>query len=137
MKKSLLSFGFGLITFGVFAQTVYKNKVDGQVYLKVQPGLLKSILNDNPKNIVISKLGNLSNTLFKFGTTKVSKPFYQADDDAVLPNILLVQFTQIKQVDQLIYDLQRIDGVDYVEKVNLNTVDLTPNDSYYTGGTMN
>lgn len=136
MKKTLLSIAFGLISYGLFSQTVYKNQVDGQIYLKVQPGLLKSVFKDNPKNIVISKLGNLSNTLFKYGATKVSKPFYQADDDAILPNILLVQFSQIKQVDQLIYDLQRLEGVDYAEKVNLNTVDLTPNDTYYTGGTM-
>lgn len=131
MKKSLLAIGFAVLTTCSFAQTVYKHKVDGQIYLKVQPGMLKGIQKDNPNNIVISKLGNLSATLFKYGATKVYKPFYQADDDAVLPYVLQVQFTQIKQIDELIADLSRIQGVDYAEPVNLNTVDLAPNDPQF------
>ncbi|MCA6442957.1 MAG: S8 family serine peptidase [Bacteroidetes bacterium] len=136
MKKSLFAIGFAVLTSSLLSQTVYKHKVDGQIYLKVQPGILKAVQKDNPSNIVISKLGSLSQTLFKYGATKVFKPFYQADDDAVLPYVLQVQFSQINQIDELIADLSRIKGVEYAEPVNLNTVDLAPNDPHFTGGTM-
>ena len=98
MKKSLFAIGFAVLTSSLLSQTVYKHKVDGQIYLKVQPGILKAVQKDNPSNIVISKLGSLSQTLFKYGATKVFKPFYQADDDAVLPYVLQVHRLPDKMV---------------------------------------
>lgn len=128
MKKILCFITFIALCNISFGQTVYKYQVDGEIYLKMTPGALKNIAKDNPNNIQITKLGNVSNVLFKYGATKVYKPFYQADDDARLPYILKVEFTQIYQVENLIRELEKIQGVEYAEKVSLNKTCITPND---------
>lgn len=128
MKKILSFITFITLCNISISQTVYKYQVDGEVYIKFTPGALKNVAKDNPNNLQISKLTNVSNVLFKYGATKVYKPFYQADDDAKLPYILKVEFTQINQVEDLISELQSIPGVEYAEKVSLNVADATPND---------
>ncbi len=128
MKKLLLSISTFATAVTLNAQTVDKHKVDGEIYIKVKPSLLSEVKLDNPNNLQITKVSSLRNTLFKYGANKLVKPFYQADDDAVLPYILKAKFTQINQVHELIEELQKIKGVDYAEQVNLVTVDATPND---------
>jgi serine protease len=128
MKKILSFITFITLCNISISQTVYKHQVDGEIYIKFTPGALKSVAKDNPNNLQISKLANVSNVLFKYGATKAYKPFYQADDDARLPYILKVEFSQISQVEDLIRELEAIPGVEYAEKVSLNTVDVTPND---------
>ncbi|MDX2171593.1 MAG: S8 family serine peptidase [Bacteroidota bacterium] len=133
MKKILSFITFITLCNISISQTVYKHQVDGEIYVKFTPGALKSVAKDNPNNLQISKLTNVSNVLFKYGATKAYKPFYQANDDAKLPYILKVEFSQINEVENLIRELKAIPGVEYAEKVSLNTVDITPNDPTFGG----
>lgn len=128
MKKILSLIAFVSVCNISKSQTVYKHQVDGEIYVKFAPAALKSVSKDNPNNIQITKLTNVSNVLFKYGATKAYKPFYQADDDAKLPYILKVEFSQINQVEDLIRELKMIPGVEYAEKVSLNKTCVTPND---------
>jgi serine protease len=131
--KKIIFFNILILAFNlVVCQTVNKNYVDGEIYVKFSPSALKNIARDNPNNIQITKLGSVSKVLFKYGATKANKPFYQADDDAKLPYILKIQFSQINEVDGLIRELQATRGVEYAEKVILNKTSITPNDPTFS-----
>lgn len=128
MKKILSFIAIIILCNKSLSQTVYKYQVDGEIYIKFTPGSLKNVAKDNPNNIQITKLGNVSKTLFKYGAIKAYKPFYQANDDAKLPYILQVKFSRINQIEDLINELKFISGVEYAEKVSLNLSDASPND---------
>jgi len=132
MKKNLLGL---LIIFvclnSAYAQNVYKEYVDGRIYIKFSPGSLKSISLEDPRNISLSKIIPLKELGAKYGITKVHKPFYQASDDEILSSILKIEFTQVKKVDAFIDELTRINGAEYAEKVRLNKTDIVPNDPLF------
>lgn len=132
MKKVVFSLFFFFVLFITNqAQTVYSNYNDGKIYVKFAPGYLKSLSSENPRNIPLSNLDFLSEIITKYGVTKVYKPFYQASDDAVLPYILRIEFSQINLVETLIAELIRKQGVEYAEKVSLNKIDAVPNDPLF------
>lgn len=128
MKKLITAIIFLFSATLTYSQTVYPNKIDGEIYVKFTKAALKDVSKDNPNNIPLSKLGSITKILTKYGVTKAYKPFYQADDDAKLPYILKFEFSQINKVDAFIEELSKISGIEYAEKVNLNKVDATPND---------
>jgi PKD repeat protein len=131
MKKTLLALSICSCINFLTAQTVHKDYVDGQVYVKFYTGALKSVAKENPNNIPVSKLTGISKILTKYGVTKAYKPFYQADDDARLPYILKLEFTQKNNVNALINELRYAGGIEYAEKVPLMKLDATPNDPSY------
>jgi serine protease len=128
MKKLLSAIILCLSINSFFAQTVYRHHVDGEIYVKFTKTALKEVVKEDPNNIPISKLGSVNKILTKYGVTRAYKPFYQADDDARLPYILKFEFAQITKVDAFINEMRTISGIEYAEKVNLNTTDVTPND---------
>ncbi|MBA2613048.1 MAG: S8 family serine peptidase [Bacteroidetes bacterium] len=128
MKKILSAIIICLCLNNTFAQTVYKNQTDGEIYVKFTKGALKEIANENPNNIPLSKLVSVKEILTKYGVTRAYKPFYQADDDAKLPYILKFEFSQINKVDNFIAEIINVAGVEYAELVSLNTAFVTPND---------
>lgn len=135
MKKILLLFA-AISTIGSFkSQTVYREYVDGQVYVKFTAGALKQLSKDDPNNLPISKLSALTKISSKYGITKAWKPFYQADDDARLPYIVKLQFLNKTSVNSLIEILEKTPGVEYAEKVPLMTTFITPNDPTYPSQT--
>jgi hypothetical protein len=87
MKKLITAIIFLFSATLTYSQTVYPNKVDGEIYVKFTKAALKDVSKDNPNNIPLSKLGSITKILTKYGVTKAYKPFYQADDDAKLPYI--------------------------------------------------
>lgn len=131
MKKFLslvANFSLSLLIHG---QTVYRDYVDGQVYVKFTSAALKQASKEDPNNIPLNKLASVEKILLKYGVTKAWKPFYQADDDARLPYILKLQFTQKASVNALIEELTKVSGVEYAEKVPLMQTFITPNDPTY------
>ncbi|MBA3664739.1 MAG: S8 family serine peptidase [Bacteroidetes bacterium] len=131
MKKILFTLTLSCIINMIIGQTVYPNYVDGQVYIKFTSGALKQVSKDDPRNIPVAKLTSVNRILNKYGVTKAYKPFYQADDDARLPYILKVEFSQKNKVNALIDELVKATGVEYAEKVPLMTTFITPNDPIY------
>lgn len=122
----------------VLGQNVYRDYQDGKVYVKFTPASIKSIAFEDPFNIPLGKMGELSKTLSKYGVTKISKPFHQANDDKVLPYVLRLDFSQVKSVNSFISELIEVPGVEYAEKVPLMKTDAVPNDPQFAtaGGSV-
>ena len=128
MKKFLLLFVLFFSVNLIKGQTVFKDYTDGKLYVKMSKVSIKNIQNENPRNIPLQKLSIFNGLLEKYKVTKVYKPFYQAFGDDKLTNILKIDFLKIGDVNAFIDDLNRINGVEYAEKVPLMTIDITPND---------
>lgn len=132
MRKKLLCLFLAFICFdSAFTQTVFKEFADGRVYVKFTKSSLKTISKEDPKNIPLTKFEILKDLVGKYGVTKVYKPFYQADDDNILPYILKIEFSKAREINSLMNDLNSIAGVEYVEKVRLNKTDVVPNDPLF------
>ncbi|MBK9283672.1 MAG: S8 family serine peptidase [Sphingobacteriaceae bacterium] len=132
MKKLLLALT-GIFFFGIStAQTAQKEYVDGKVWVKFNPYAIKKVAKDDPFHLPLNKLPEINNLVGKFSITNVSKPFFQADDDAKLPYVLQINFDKSTKVDQLIEDLYAINGVEYAEKVPAMYTYTTPNDPLYS-----
>ncbi len=128
MKEKIIIIIACLASINFKAQKIYVNYVDGEIYAKLSPTLLNPVIKDDPNNINWKKIAILKNISVKYGITKVSKPFYQASDDKILPFIIKINFSKVKLVERLIRELKSNRGVEYAEKINLNTLDITPND---------
>ncbi len=128
MKKSLIIIIISFFCHFAFAQKIYEDYIDGQIYVKFSNRLLKGFTKDNPENLKLSKFGILSKILKKYAVYKASKPYYHANDDVILSNIIRFDFKQIKDVDAFISELKSILGVEYAEKVPLMKIDIAPND---------
>ncbi len=131
MKKIALFLFSVLLSISIQSQTIYKDYLDGKLYLKIKPGYFTGIDRSNPRNISISADPQLNKLFLKYGVTKISKPFFQATDNEHLPNILKVEFTAKTRVNQFIADLESVNGVEYSEKVPLVRVFATPNDPVF------
>lgn len=129
MNRIILGTFLFLLGFSsLFAQTVYSNYCDGKIYVNVRRNFLKSVSDENPQNIPLSKLSFLKELISKYDVKKANKPFYQAVDDDFLPYVLKLEFTKIHLVEDFIEDLNKLDGIEFAEKVSLNKTDVVPND---------
>ncbi len=131
MKKILSAFLICFSINSIFSQTVFKDYVDGQVYVKFNAWALKQVSKDNPNNIPLEKLPEVNKILNKYGVSKAYKPFYQANDDSRLPYILKFEFSQKNKVTALVSELSKVYGVEYVEKVPAMNTFTVPNDPSY------
>ncbi len=128
MKKILSTLIICFATNLLIGQTVFRDYVDGVVYVKFIPWALKQASRENPNNIPLNKLSTVSEVLSKYGVTKAYKPFYQADDDANLPFVVKFEFNQINKVNEFVNEISKVYGVEYAEKVPVMSTDVTPND---------
>jgi serine protease len=138
MKKNLLHLFLFLCTCTTFSQTVFEGCIDGRVYVKFDQVSLKPVAAEDPRNIPLSKFKAIEGLIGKYGITKAYKPFYQANDDKNLPYVIKLEFSKIWQVNSLIADLEKIQGVEYAEKVSLNKSQAVPNDPLFStsGGSV-
>lgn len=136
MKNLLLAIAACLVITPSFSQTVNKDCIDGKINVRFQPWAIKQVYGENPNNLPIKKLTTLTKILNKYGVTKAYKPFYQASDDAILPNIVTFEFKQKTSVNSFIHDISEVYGVVYAEKVPLMETSITPNDPSYGSQTQ-
>jgi serine protease len=135
MKKSTLILSFVLCLTLAYSQNVYKDFVDGSIYVKFSKSLLKEASRENAGNISLSKLKSLNKLVSKYGITRAYKPFYQATDDENLQTILKLEFTDKSKVNDIIDELSAIQGVEYAEKEHLNLSYAVPNDPMFASTT--
>jgi len=128
MIKKIPALLFLLCFFGTNAQTVFKDYVDGQLYVKFSGAALKPLMRENPANIPLSAFGSLGSCLQRYGVTGMSRPFYQASDDAFLPAVVKLCFSQSSAVTAFMKELAKAPGVEYAERVPLMRTDAMPND---------
>lgn len=132
MKKYLIAIIASIFVLQSFAQTFDKNYSDGLLYVSTKISALKPVISNNPRNISAEALPFLSKLKEKYGITQVMRPFAQADDDALLPYILKIQFSQFGKTAELMRDLEALQEVNYCEKVPLMKVDVVPNEGMLT-----
>lgn len=134
MKNTYLSLIVLVLTVNtMFSQKVYDNYTDGKIYVKFTAASIKQVANEDPRNIPLQKLSNISDVFIKYGVTKAYKPFYQASDDKILANTIVLAFSKAGMVEELIKDLRKSPGVEYAEKVSFNKTHAVPNDPLYSG----
>jgi serine protease len=131
MKKLLSSLFICLTINSIFSQNVYKDYVDGEIYVKFNPWALKQVSRENPNNIPLEKLSDVNKILSKYGVSRAYKPFFQASDDARLPYILKFEFSQKNNVNAFVNEISKVYGVEYAEKVPAVNSFTTPNDPSY------
>lgn len=135
MRQVLLLMTFFVVALSpVFAQTVYKDYQDGRVYVK-----LKSYYNPKTGEALVpnyrfdaTNLPFVNNPAKKFGITKLERAF-KIDAGEKLNSTLVLEFSNASLVDALIDALKYDPFVEYVEKIPLDRLFLTPNDPQRPG----
>ncbi|GAB4203298.1 MAG: hypothetical protein Fur0023_10080 [Bacteroidia bacterium] len=132
MKKIQLLIINTFIATITFSQTIYKDYRDGEIYVKFTTGGQKKIGNiSNPKNIPVQQMFGLSELASKYNISKITKPFWAANDNDNLQRIYKVYFNDIAKVDAFINELNEKNFIEYAEKVPLTKLFITPNDPSY------
>src|SRR6059058_1788081 len=116
-----------LITFTTFSQNVYKNYIDGEIYIKIKKEV-PFTFDPLQKSIDIqAKLPFLLPFVNRYNITKADAVFYFSKSD-VLKRTFRLHITNSKMIDALIKELSLLPEVEYAEKVPLCKVIYTPND---------
>jgi subtilisin family serine protease len=118
------------ITLTGTSQTHHSDFQDGKIYLKYKDSypVSFSVLPDNDVNFsTIPQIQSISDA---YSIRKVSRP-YDFNNDSKLLRTLLIEFDKFELVEDLIAELKEDSTVEYVEKVPLDKVNFTPNDSLY------
>lgn len=131
MKKLPLFLTLLLLSYFLPSQTIYKDYVDGQLYVEVKPELLKSIEKANTQNIHPSSLPKLEKLFKRYQVSKVKRPFAQANDHVFLRSIVKLEFLKKQDIDAFLAELRKEKSVGLVEKVPLKKTHATPNDPSY------
>src|SRR4051812_46597667 len=114
--KKILPLLFLLTGFALNAQRVFKDYRDGFIYVKLSREAGRGLLKLPPRNVSPHSVTQLSGVLESFGITKITRPFFTASDDEVLPYILRVEFAQANKVQDLLAALETVKGIEYAEK---------------------
>ncbi len=120
-----------LCHFNLLSQTVYTDYTDGEIYVKFKKGSIQYLKGQNPRDISKTAFTELQTVFTNYAIQKVTKPFYQADDDIYLQHVLKFYFSNTTQVEALISALRKNSSIEYAEKVPLTKTTLTPNDPQY------
>ncbi len=119
-----------LIVFIIFVKSICFSQVEkyinGQLFVKVKNN--SSIdLTFNAKTKSVSSPTPISTLISKYGITKISHAFILKDID--LQHTFLVEFNKTNTVENLISEFNKLDFIEYSEKVPLyRVIGFTPND---------
>ncbi|MCB0478392.1 MAG: S8 family serine peptidase [Crocinitomicaceae bacterium] len=124
-------------TFTTHSQTVYPHYQDGKIYLKLKDNFPLKLVMAREGTVdynVLSKYSFVEAVAGEYGVTSMTRPFPKANGiggDA-LQRTFLIKFDDHTKVDDLIRDLTSNNMVEYVEKVPLHKLTLTPNDPMHS-----
>ena len=151
MKNNLRSFvlGAGLAFSSLFfagsaiSQTVHKDYIDGQIWFQLKADkVVSNTLSINEGNKVntnkmkLSSMPYLREVFTKHSVTNLSQPFPRAYGSDELMRTYLLHFSDIKNVENIISELEESGNVVYAEKVPLMEVSLSPNDPLHNTSNM-
>lgn len=122
------------LAFGISAQTVYQDYVDGMLWVKVKPNAVFSQTLDIGGNNTYDRYNlSLKDAPFliqlseQVNFTKIERPFSHVADQG-LNRVYRITFDNPAQVDYLMSELDRNPIIEYAERVELLRTTLTPND---------
>lgn len=129
LKRLLASFILYAMAVTAIGQTVYENRTDGKIWIRILPEYrVVSSLESDYNNLDINHLPFLKNLRDTYGIQSLRKPFWQAFGHADLQRTYEIQFSQWADVDALLEALNKTPGVDFAEAVPLLKTCLVPND---------
>ena len=137
MKKGLLLLSAMFLSFGIMAQTIYPDYMDGVIWVKLKNDYnpsIKASMNSNHVKYDLDKLP-FQSILQQHDITSMKQPFFMVDD-LRLKNMVRIEFADYANVDALISSLKGNGSVEYAEKAPLLKKTLTPNDPSYSPSTM-
>ena len=112
------------ITFG---QKVYKDFLDGEVYIKIKNDI-PFVFDALHRNIAIrTKLPFLVPLISKYNITKADASFYFSKSD-ILKRTFRIHFTKSALTERFIAELKNMNEIEYAEKVPLMNFVYIPND---------
>lgn len=121
-----------LISIPIFglAQSHHSDFQDGKLYIKYKDTQQISYSVLNNKQVEISTLPFVNELADSYSISKVSRPF-DLNNDHKLLRTLMIEFNNNDRIDELIFELRKDPSVEYVEKVPLDKIAYTPNDSLF------
>lgn len=139
MKKNVL---FVLFIFAAFsclhAQQERPQWQDGKIWVKVKADYPRyqhisfdGTVLDDPDNLPLNTLAFLEKYIADYRIVKLARPFHTAKNFEPLENLYQIDFQNVASTDVLLKVLSAEPAVEYVEKVPLYYLDVTPNDPYY------
>jgi serine protease len=102
------------------AQTIYPGCIDGTIYFKAYDTSTVQLV---PYN---NNIPQLNQVLTRYNGSNIRRAFHTPDP--ALQNIYRMDFTNLSEVDSVIYSMQQIGFVEYAEKVDICLTSYTPND---------
>jgi serine protease len=117
--------------FSLSSQKISPYHVDGSLFVKFRNSYGHELGKTIQNQVAFKNIPALRSLVAKFGITKVSRPFYQASDDAHLPLIIRLEFDSISKTAVLIKTLSKLPQIEYAEPERLNLSDVVPNDPLY------
>ncbi|PLW92495.1 MAG: hypothetical protein C0592_10605 [Marinilabiliales bacterium] len=139
MKNFALVFVLLLSSVLLFGQNERPLWQDGKIWIKVKADYpvkrqvsFNGSASENPNDLPFNTLQFIERLSGKYQFTRLSRPFHQAKNYEPLENLYQIDFTDYANADNIIKDLQNIEGVEYAEKVPMMYTTITvPNDTYY------
>jgi len=127
-KISILILGIIILSIStIFSQTINKNYIDGELYVKIKDDYKKDFdFKSKSPNIDIKNFPFLDAARKKHNL-KIKSSFYFAKSEK-LRRILRISANDFAEIEQIIRELELLKEVEYAEKVPLNRTSLTPND---------
>jgi subtilisin family serine protease len=116
-----------LITCAGFGQKIYKDYIDGEIYIKLKKEVPYAFDTLQRSIDIQAKLPFLLPFVNRYNITKADAAFYFSKSD-VLKRTFRLHISNSKMIDALIKELSLLPQVEYAEKVPLCKVIYTPND---------
>jgi subtilisin family serine protease len=110
----------------------------GSIYFKYKEDIPINFTVTEDRSVNIAAIPFIAGLKDEFSIKSVSRPF-DLNNDSKLLHTLLLEFDNYNMMDQLIYRLKENPELEYVEKVPVNRIVYTPDDSLYNAvnGTYN
>jgi PKD repeat protein len=121
---------FTLISLTGNAQTWDKDYVDGKVYFKFKDQVQVDIPVNADRTVNLDNAPFLDGIRQQYDITGLSRP-YDLNNDSKLLRTFELDFSQFDKIENILEELAKNTDYEYVEKVPLDRVFFTPNDSLY------
>lgn len=119
-----------LTSLGSFAQIYNSDFQDGKLYLKLKDTEPVTFIVNADNNVDINSVPFIKELAEEFNITALSRPYYLNNDHQLLRTLML-EIGDYSQIENVISRLSREEVLEYVEKVPLDRIMYTPNDSLY------
>jgi subtilisin family serine protease len=134
MKTLIIKLTICLLLFNLkgLSQTVFPDYVDGELYVKIKDGVALPTSNTS-KISAEREIPSIQRTIQRFTTIeKVERSFYFTTSEK-LKNVYKIKIKKPELVDEILKEIQKDEGVEYVEKIPLfKTETVIPNDFYFS-----